>query len=87
MGIELDMYKIKCNNNNINLNYIATIYDRDVIHKLEELGCSKCNGDSRIIFEIDGYTLNENKNLLLQCNSLTYYIFDDEDWYECRMYF
>ena len=87
MGIELDMYKIKYRNNNINLNYIATIYDRDIIYKLEELGSSKCNGDSRIIFEIDGNTLNENKNLLLQCDSLVYYMFDNEDWYECRVYF
>ena len=87
MGIELDIYKIKCNNNNINLNYIATIYDRDVIHRLEGLGSSKCNGDSRIIFEIDGYTLNENKNLFQKYNSLANYIFDNEDWYECRMYF
>ena len=87
MGIELDMYKIKCNNNNINLNYIATIYDRDIIYRLEELGSSKCNGDSRIIFEIDGNALNENKNLFQKYNSLANYIFDNEDWYECRMYF
>ena len=87
MSVELDMYKIKYKNRNIQLEYIATIYDRDIIYKLEELGSSKCNGDSRIIFEIDGHTLNENKNLFQKYNSLANYIFDNEDWYECRMYF
>ena len=44
MGIEFDIYKIKCINSNINLNHISTIYDAHIVHKLEELGCSKCNG-------------------------------------------
>ena len=87
MRIELDMYKIEYKDNNINLNYITTIYDNNVIDKLEELGISKCSGSDRVIFELDGYTLNENKDLLLQYDILRYYIFDDEDWYECRMYF
>lgn len=87
MGTELDMYKIEYKDNNINLNYITTIYDKNVIDKLEELGLSKCCGNDRVIFELDGYTLNENEDLLLQYDILRYYIFDDEDWYECRVYF
>lgn len=87
MGTELDMYKIKHKNRNIQLEYITTIYNKYVVWKLEELGCSKCSGCSKIVFEIDGYTLNHNKNLLLEGDPTLDYKFKDEDWYECRIYF
>ena len=87
MGIELDIYKIKCRNSNINLNYIATIYNEDIIWELDSLGCCKCDGSSRSIFEIDGHALRRNINLLLEGGYSINHNFKDDDLYECRIYY
>lgn len=87
MGIELDIYKIKHKKDNIHLELITTIYHEDIIWELENLGCSKCNGSNRSIFEIDGYTLRRNMNLLLEAGYSINHKFKDDDWYECRIYY
>ena len=90
MSATLTISEIKQQNNQTILTQIAEIQNYDTIEKLQEIGRHNwyLGGECGAIFELQGYELNECKELLeFECNTLINYQFDNDDWYECRLSF